>query len=405
MRILLLSSELTPERAGGIASYTTTLAPALADRGHDVHVLSCAPEHEKRDDYERGVWWHRRRLLGGDRATTRETYRQTATRLATSISCRRELRRLRSTFDVIESPEWLAESLVIGSTTRVPIVVTLHTPLHILFSYDVRRFSRDLRIADLMERSAVRRAALVVSASKLAADRLLTDGWLRRDPRIVPLPVDLQAWSGAPPAGSTAPEILVVGRLEPRKAPEVALEAATLLAEEIDGLRITFVGRSRGYRERRPYGDWVAHQAERLGAPVRFIPQSDHPKMRDLYASARVVSVPSHFESFSMAAVEAMASARPVVYTSGVGAREILTGGLAGTEVPCNDPKAMAEALRPYLADTDHATKSGWEAQALARANCAPDIIAERRERAYEDAISRRGRPSTTRPDEGHRRL
>lgn len=388
MRILLLSSELVPERAGGIATYTDVVAPALAARGHEVHVLSCAPEHQHRDDLDRGVWWHRRRLLGGDRAPARESYRQTATRLATSASCRLHFTRLGLRFDVIESPEWLAEGLLVGLTTRAPIVVNLHTPLHVLFSYDVRRFSRDLRIADRLERATVRRARVVTSASELAARMLLGDGWLRRSPRVVPLPVDVHAWTGGDPADTSKPTILVVGRLEPRKAPELVVEAAALLATDVPDLELTLVGRSRGFREGKPYGEWVASLAERTGVTPRFVPQVPHDRMAELYAQSRVVVVPSHFESFSVVALEAMASARPVVYSSGVGAREVLERGDAGAEFTTGDPVALADALRPFLLDSRRAADAGCEGRRLASVYCAADIIAEQRERCYAEALA-----------------
>lgn len=388
MRILLLSSELVPERAGGIAAYTATIAPALAARGHDVHVLSCAPEHAHRDDHESGVWWHRRRLVGGDRALNFGRFRQTALRLATAASCRRALGRLQASFDVIESPEWVAESLLLRGKTSAPVVVSLHTPLHILFGFDVPRFHSDLRIADRLERAAVRRAAAVTSSSRLLAETLTADGWLQKTPAIIPLPVDAGAWESLPSVASTEPEVLVVGRLEPRKAPEVAVQAAAMLAEEVEGVRVTFVGRSRGWREGRGYGEWTAALAERTGAPARFVPQLPHHEMREQYAKARVVAVPSLFESFSLATVEAMACGRPIVYTSKVGAAEILRGTDAGSEVATNDPQALADALRPYLLDADHAARAGATAREIARSRCAPDIIAEQRERCFEDAIA-----------------
>ena len=387
MRILLLSSEVVPERAGGIAAYTATIAPALAARGHEVHVLSCAPEHADRNDQVEGVWWHRRRLIGGERTPKLRRFRQTALRLATATSCRRELPSLQTSFDVIESPEWLAESLLVRGKTTAPVVVSLHTPLHVLFSFDVGRFHTDLRIADRLERAAVGRAASVTSSSRLLAETLAGDGWLRQTPTIVPLPVDVETWSSTPPVAETGPEVLVVGRLEPRKAPEVAVEAATLLADEVPGVRVTFVGRSRGWREGRPYGEWTAALAERTAAPTHFIPQLPHPEMREQYAKARVVAVPSLFESFSLAAVEAMACGRPVVYTSRVGAAEVLRGTEAGAEVPINDPRALAAAVKPYLVDAGHAARAGAAAREIARSRCGPDIIAAQRERCYEDAL------------------
>ncbi|HYZ91749.1 MAG TPA: glycosyltransferase family 4 protein [Actinomycetota bacterium] len=388
MKILFLSSELAPERAGGIATYIATIAPAMAARGHEVHVLSCAPEHESRDDQADGVWWHRRRLAGGDRAMNMKKYRQTALRLATSFSCRRELARLGTRFDVIESPEWLAEGLLLGAMKATPIVINLHTPLHVLFSFDVRGFNLDLRMADRIERLALRRARAVTSTSELLADTLCADGWLKRRPRIIPYPVDVDTWNVGRPVGDTKPVILVVGRLEPRKSPDVAVEAAALLTAEIPDLELVFVGRSRGYHKRRPYGEFVAELAEKRNVRVRLVPQMTNLEVRQLYAEARVVAVPSLFESFSIAALEGIASGRPVVYTSRIGAAEVLRGSDVGTEVPPSDPEALAAALKPFLADATHAARAGELARDLARSKCGPDIIALERERCFEDALA-----------------
>lgn len=392
MKILLLSGELIPERAGGVAAYTATIAPALAARGHDVHVLSCAAEHERRDDHARGVWWHRRRLPLPERHGRLRRYRQSVIRITTAVTYRRELQRLRTRFDVIETPEWLAESLLIGRTTRVPIVAHLHTPLHVLFSFDVPHFGRDLRFADWLERSAVRGATVVTSASSLLTETLKADGWLRQCPTIIPLPIDVDGWDGVGDVRDADPNVLIVGRLEPRKAPELVVEAAEILGPDVPGLRLTFVGRSRGRRNRTPYGDWLAALAENKGVTADFVPQISHHDIRDLYGRARVVAVPSHFESFSIAALEALAAARPVVFTSRVGAAEVLRGTGAGTEVPPNDAHAIAEALRPYLLDARRATEAGTIGRGVARKRLSPDIIAEQRERSYEEAIAHRKR-------------
>jgi glycogen synthase len=392
VKILLLSGELIPERAGGVAAYTATIAPALAARGHEVHVLSCAAEHEQRDDHAAGVWWHRRHLPLPARGGRLRRYRQSVIRVSTAITYRRELKKLGTRFDVIETPEWLAESLLIGRTTRVPIVAHLHTPLHVLFSFDVPHFGRDLRMADWLERTAVRGATIVTSASSLLTETLKADRWLRQCPRIIPLPIDVDAWEGVGAVNHTDPNVLIVGRLEPRKAPELVVEAAEILAADVPGLRLTFVGRSRGRRNRTPYGDWLAALAESKGVSATFVPQISHHDIRDLYGDARVVAVPSHFESFSIAALEALAAGRPVVYTSRVGAAEVLRGTGAGTEVPPNDGRAVAEALRPYLLDAPAAARAGALGRELARKRLSPDIIAEQRERSYEEAIALRTR-------------
>lgn len=388
LKILLLSSEVPPGRAGGIASYTAVVAPALAARGHDVHVLSCAPEHERSDERVDGVSWHRRPLLAAA-PSPQARFPHATLRLITAASVRAELTRLRERFDVIESPEWLAESLLLSNTFTAPIVVHLHTPAHILFSFDRPRLNGDLRIADRLERASARRARAVTTASRVLADIVRGSSWLERDPEIVPLPVDTAAWSADPvPAGT--PTVLVAGRLEPRKAPELAVRAVAELAAEVPGISLVLAGRSRGHRDGRPYAEWLRAEAERAGIAVAFEGQVTRERMRELYARARVVAVPSRFESFSMVALEAMASSRPVVVSSRVGAGPLVDGMGAGAVFADGDASALAAALRPFVLSLDHARAAGAHARTIAERECGPDIIAARREAVYERVARRR---------------
>lgn len=397
MRILLLSTELLPEEAGGIATYTDTIAPALAARGHEVHVLSCSPGYQECDTFDRGVSWHRRRPRGETFARLRR-YPRSATRLAGAYAYRREIARLGMRFDVVESPEWLAPSLLVGALMRVPLVVNLHTPLRVISWFEQRRdpildgrigrFGGDLYVSDGLERLSTRFADMVTSTSALLARTLLGAGWLRHEPQVVHCPIDADAWRCVPPAVNTPPNVLAVGRLEPRKGPEILIRAIELLANDVPDIRLTFVGRIRGrLHGGEPYASRLTRAAKESRVPIEFVPQVERGRLAEHYADARVVAVPSLFESFSIVTLEAMASGRPVVCTSQVGAAEILRGSEAGTEVPPGNPERLADALRPYLLSPTSAAESGRIGREVVSDRCAPNVIAEQREGCYEEAI------------------
>lgn len=60
LRILFLSTEYPPETGwGGIGTYTYNMAKALAERGHQVHVLSVAPGKPERHYLDGLVHVHR----------------------------------------------------------------------------------------------------------------------------------------------------------------------------------------------------------------------------------------------------------------------------------------------------------------------------------------------------------
>ncbi len=73
---------------------------------------------------------------------------------------------------------------------------------------------------------------------------------------------------------------------------------------------------------------------------------------------AQVVVLPSRSENFGNVVLEAMAAARPVVVTPGVGAAAIVREAGAGLVVD-GEPAALAEALRELLADKGLRTRLG----------------------------------------------
>jgi glycosyltransferase involved in cell wall biosynthesis len=381
VRILFLCGEYTLGN-GGIASYVRSLAPALAARGHEVHVLSCLRGQPRRDRREGDVHVHER-----DKARVRGLARlaggyETVERLDAALACRRALREL-GPFDVVEAADWGAEGLLVGDAA--PLVVALHTPLRVIARHNGRPLGRDGRAADLLERTAVRRARVVTSPSALLAGEL--NGWLDGAPvRVVPNPVDTDSWEGLAGPGAAGPLVLSPGRIEPLKGSELLVEAAARLAQSVPGLEVVFVGRSSGERDGRPFRDWLVDRAASLGAPCTFVDEVPRRELRSWLGRARVVAVPALWNNFPMVALEAMAAGRPVVCSSMTGTAEILAGSGAGTVVPPGDPSALAAALEPYLADAGRAEREGRRARELVVERCSPERIAAERERCYEEA-------------------
>ncbi len=388
MRILFLSTEYPPQTGGGgIASYVSNIGAALARRGHEVHVLSCKHGQPAADWRDGEVHVHRRgalRLTWLDRVLRSGKAR---VRIEVSASCFLEYRRLGLDFDIVESPDWMAEGFVFALLRSKPHVGHLHTPLLVLAQHNLLPTTWDRRVGDAIERTAMRHADVVTSPSWMLARDLVTEGWLRETARVVRLPVDLHQWSGLPQPEASGPRVLSVGRLEPRKAPEVLVEAAAILSPAIEGLEVVFVGGSNYTREGKPYRDWTAELARKLRSPCQFIGAEKRSSIPRWYGTARVAVLTARYDNFPVAGLEAMAAARPLVCTSTTGVAELILEGDGGTVVPPLEPGALAEALRPYLVDPGHAGRTGRRAREVIARNCAPDAIAREREACYVDAI------------------
>jgi glycosyltransferase involved in cell wall biosynthesis len=94
-----------------------------------------------------------------------------------------------------------------------------------------------------------------------------------------------------------------------------------------------------------------------------------------LYAAAAAVVVPSRRDSFSLACLEAMATARPVVCTPVGDMAARVRDGVDGLVVRPDDPAAVAAAM-------------GLEARRRAEARYSWDVIVEEMIAAYEAAIT-----------------
>jgi glycogen(starch) synthase len=385
LRILFLSIEYPPETGwGGIGSYVKCVAPALAARGHEVHVLSCVHGQVKSDCLDGSVFVHRRgqiRLRGLGHMLLAPG---AATRINGAVSCWLAYRSLGVNFDAIEYPDWMGEGWLFALRHSKPLVAHLHTPLYLIKKYNRERLGWSDFLTNLIERRAVRGAHVVTSPSDLLASDLRRDGWLRDHVRIVRYPVDYGTWSTIPLPTSTEPVVLFVGRLETRKAPELLLEAAGLLKSAVPNLRVDFVGRGPD-----AVLEKLKARATYLGINCRFPGHVDRESLLSWYASARVMAVPSEYENFSMAALEGMASGRPLVTTTESGVAEIFGKSSAGKVVPTGDVGALADALTPYLVDPLAASRAGEAARAMIRMYCAPERIAEEREACYQEAIAR----------------
>jgi glycosyltransferase involved in cell wall biosynthesis len=97
-------------------------------------------------------------------------------------------------------------------------------------------------------------------------------------------------------------------------------------------------------------------------AGVRVLPMMPHAELRDLYRKASVVVVatrPNVHVSGMTVALEAMATARPVVISRTSGMEDYVQDGISGLLVAPGDAKAMATSVLDLLADPGAAANMG----------------------------------------------
>jgi glycosyltransferase involved in cell wall biosynthesis len=352
MRILVALTYYRPH-VSGLTIYVERLARGLADRGHEVTVLtsrydSSLPPHEA----AHGVRIVRVPVsFRVSKGVVMPSYGIRATRLA-----RRH--------DVlsVHLPQFDAAGLALrGRLLGKPCILTYHCDLH-LPPGRLNRLAE--RVVDTVNVAA---AALSDRIVAYTADYAVHCRLLRRfRSKVVVIPPPVVMPEPEPAAvtsfrsthglalddGSLRPTIGLAARFAAEKGIETVIEAAPILLSRFPELRFLFAGPYEDIVGEREYRDRLAPAIAELGERWKFVGTLDPTDEMPAFFSALdclVVSSVNSTESFGLVQVEAMLCGTPVVATDLPGVREPVRLMGMGEVVSVRDPAALADALTRVL--------------------------------------------------------
>jgi phosphatidylinositol alpha-mannosyltransferase len=182
-----------------------------------------------------------------------------------------------------------------------------------------------------------------------AAARHFIDRYFPGDYKVIPNGVDIERFARAVPIArwqDGTPNLLFVGRHEPRKGLLDLLKAFRILRRSGYACRLLVVGSGPQEREARRY---VA--TRRLGG-VEFLGRVSDDEKAQLYRTADVyVSPATGGESFGIVLLEAMSAGTAIVCSDIHGYKGVVRRDEQALLVPPRDPAALASAIARLLAD------------------------------------------------------
>lgn len=120
---------------------------------------------------------------------------------------------------------------------------------------------------------------------------------------------------------------------------------------------------------------------------VAFVGSRNQDTLPYYYSAAEVVIVPSHYESFGLVALEAMACGRPVVASETGGLAFLIKDGETGFHVPAADVEALSDRLRQLLKDPELRRRLGQNGVKVAQ-SYSWDKIARAIESLYRSVVA-----------------
>ncbi|MFZ4575692.1 MAG: glycosyltransferase, partial [Phycisphaerales bacterium] len=373
MRVCFVSRETQPGAGGGIGTAVRLMSRHLVRAGHEVTVLT-GPRRDDAMEFEPGVRVEHLDLRAG-RAAIRAWG---GFNMVWAVAVLDHLRSLPA-FDHIEFPDYHAEGYfalrakrTLGDFAATTLAVRLHAPTALCRVHDqAHGLDYETALTEHMELAGLNDADLLVGATRAAigmvVDLARARGlwrervpWDRREV-VVPLPVEVPTAPPMPPSATRT--VLFFGRLQRLKGAREFVACARRVRGLLtpgEDVRFVLIG-----------GDTLTGRGGKsMEAELRTLIGSDHahivirpPLPREqLFGeilNAEVVCLPSRLETFSFAAVEAMALGRPVVALRAGSLPEIVEDGVSGVLVPPDDPRALAEAVLALLRDGELRARLG----------------------------------------------
>jgi glycosyltransferase involved in cell wall biosynthesis len=330
MNVLVVSG-IWPPDVGGPATHAPELASWLVARGHRVEALTTAAAKPAPTGYP--VHWVSRRLPPGAR--------HAAVVAALAAAARRA--------DVVYATSMIGRTAGAAALARRPFVAKLTSDP--AFERSRRRGlvggetvafqegggGRGAGVLRAIRDRSVRRASAVICPSAYIAD--LAAHWRGTSEGIVVLPNPAPAPGEAAPIDlpGNSPHVAFVGRLTAAKNLGVAINAV----RGLESGTLVVVGD----------GEERARLENSAGDRIKFLGARPRAEALGALAAADVAVLPSAWENFPHAAVEALALGTPVVATRVGGVPEIVIDGVNGLLVEPNDAAAFAAALARMLDD------------------------------------------------------
>ena len=337
MRILLITTHLD---VGGIPNYTVTLARVLASRGHDLVVVSSGGALVERLDGAR-IAHHT-----VDVRTKSEFHPKVSLGFLRLVHL---IRRFRPHLIHAQTRVTQVIAGLASSVTGVPMVSTAH---------GFYRWHAGRKLFPFLGRQVIAISSTVrdqlIEKFHVAPDRvtLVLNGIDWQIPSEPVFTAQVARFRDAFGIGEGRPVIGSVARLAAVKGHRTLLDAFHRVRAKFPEVLLLIVGdgpeRARLVSQAYDQGDQDC---------IVLSGTTDHTAIP--LSVMQVFVQPSLQEGFGLAAVEAMAMARPVVASAVEGLLEVVVDGETGFLVPPGDPQALALALECLLKEPAKARALG----------------------------------------------
>jgi L-malate glycosyltransferase len=328
---------------GGSGVLATELGKALADKGHQVHFITYQ-QPVRLTEYNANIFYHEVRVTSYP-LFDYPPYETALSSTMVDVIMNHQLDLLHVHYAIPHaSAAYMAKKIVATQGITIPVITTLH-------GTDITLVGRDKTLAPVVAFS-INESDAITAVSENLRDETYEIFDIKKEIEVIPNFVDLSRFHRRavdPFRKVIAPnnERIVVHASNFRKIKRV-LDVVKIFAEINKQIpsKLLFVGDGPD-----------RHDAENLCRElgicddIRFIGKQE--QIEEILAVSDLFILPSEYESFGLAALEAMAAGVPLISSDAGGLPEININGKTGFMSPVGDVAAMSRHAISILENDD----------------------------------------------------
>jgi glycosyltransferase involved in cell wall biosynthesis len=383
--------------ANGIVSYVATIARALEEMGVACEVLTPQLLEETGEARPRvhRIATNDRSLIG--KVMWRIDPKGWPHRVIAKDLLRKVTRlHAEGALDLLEVEESFGWPRHLAGRCPVPMVVRLHGPwfLNGLANGAARDAAFGQR--DNWERAGILAASAITAPSRHVLEATRSHYALPlAGAEVIPNPVEPVAekdrWNLQQ---CDRNRVVFIGRFDRHKGGDTMIDAFAHVLKSFPEARLDFVGPDRGCRDDAGR-EWRIEQylreklseADRSKVTVHgFLPGLAAAELRK---RALVTVAPSRYETFGIAAAEAMMAGCPLLVCAAGALTELVQNGQNGRTAAAGDARDVGEKLMSLLKDPEQAARLGRQAAIDAAERYSPDVVARQTIDFYRRVLGR----------------
>ena len=361
MKILIISYHTCPENklgskdSGGLNIYLHEISNELGTRGHSVDIFT--REHDISDPLEIEINNNSKviHLNAGDLAEEKHQMHNYIDLFTSNLINYIDEQNLQ--YDLIYSNYWMSGIVgeLISEKLKIPHIITFHTMGLTKRAVNYLENESDFRIEN--ELDLIKKSDAIVVPTHQEKENLILNYKSENNIYIVSPGVDLEKFKSKNKFESrkklglsqTTKILLSVGRLEPIKGYDVLINALSFLniSDDFDVRLLIIGGDSKSQNELERLNSLKLKHG--LSNQVNFLGAIDHDELPIYLSAADVFVMPSAYETFGIAALEASACNLPVIAPQVGGLKSVVKHGQTGFLSINKSPESLMHYLEILL--------------------------------------------------------